>query len=297
MDGHQASAIGAKGMKKNISVVINTLNEEKNLPYALRSVCDWAEEIVIVDMYSEDRTVEIAKQYGAKVFFHERIAAFDGARKFAIERASNEWILVLDADELVPKSLSRIFLEIVAANEVDVVIIPRLNYLLGTKLLHTGWGPQQDKHPRLFRMGKLTTSSIIHDFMKPVNESRILELDYVSGRAIIHFNYVDTVQFVEKMNRYTSIEAQQAHDRGERAIYTKTIFQAMKEFANRYFRESGYRDGWRGFSLSLLMSLYRILIFSKLKEIETYGNSQKVIENYRVEVERILAEYKGIKND
>jgi len=130
-------------MRQKISVVINTLNEERNLPYALRSVHSWADEIIVVDMYSEDCTVEIAKQYGATVYFHERIAAFDGARQFAIEQASNEWILVLDADELVPKPLSRTCLDIVASEQFDVVIIPRLNFLLGAPLMHSGWGPDQ----------------------------------------------------------------------------------------------------------------------------------------------------------
>jgi glycosyltransferase involved in cell wall biosynthesis len=284
-------------MKQKISVVINTLNEERNLPYALRSIHSWADEIVVVDMHSEDRTVEIAKQYGAKVYFHERIAAFDGARQFAIEQASNEWILVLDADELVPEPLSRTLIDIVASEQFDVVIIPWLNFLLGAPLMHTGWGPDQDKHSRLFKRNKLTTSAMIHEFMKPVDGARILELKYDQGMAIVHFNYTDTTHFVEKLNRYTTVEAQQAHDRGERASVTAFIYKPLREFLNRYLRKGGFRDGWRGLFLSFAMAFYRVTILSKIKEIEVYGSRETILKEYTMQANRILARYQGVDGE
>ena len=89
-----------------ISVVINTLNEEKNLAYTLRSVQSWASEIIVVDMHSTDKTVEIAKTHGAKVFYHEPTGFVEPAQEFAVAQASHAWILLLDADEVVPKPLS-----------------------------------------------------------------------------------------------------------------------------------------------------------------------------------------------
>jgi glycosyltransferase involved in cell wall biosynthesis len=278
-------------MNQKISVVINTLNEEKNIPYTLRSVHGWVDEIIVVDMYSDDRTAEIARQYGAKVFFHERIAAFDGARQFAIDQASNEWILVLDADELIPEPLSRKLLDVIAENKFDVVIIPRLNYLLGAALMHTGWGPNQDKHPRLFRKGMITASSTIHEFFKPVNVARILELDYSENHAIVHFNYINTTHFIEKLNRYTSVEASQAHERAERASFVTMIYTPMKEFISRYIKKSGWRDGWRGFYLSFAMVFYRLSIFSKMKELENLGSAEDIKSLYLKEAERLLAQY------
>lgn len=279
-------------MKNHISVVINTLNEEKNLPYALRSVSAWADEIIVVDMYSDDHTVEIAKEYGAKVFFHERIAAFDGARQFAIEQATNDWVLLLDADELVPEPLSRTFLDIIVADEFDVVIIPWLNFLLGAPLMHTGWGPDQDKHPRLFKKSKMTTSSKIHEFMKPVGGAKVLELKYRPGIAISHLTYVNIVQFIEKLNRYTSVEAQQAYERGERARYSRALSDSLKEFINRYIRKKGYRDGWRGFYLSGLMGFYRWTIHAKLREIMFATNNGNTVDGYRDIAENIISLYK-----
>ena len=284
-------------MKQKISVVINTLNEENNLPYALRSVHNWADEIVVVDMHSEDCTVEIAKQYGAKVYFHERIAAFDGARQFAIEQASNEWILVLDADELVPEPLSRALLDIIATDKFDIVIIPRLNFLIGAPMMHTGWGPDQDRHPRLFKKNKLTTSSTIHEFMAPMDGAIIHEIKHSDGHAIIHFNYIDTNHFIAKLNRYTDVEARQAYDRNEKSSMIRATILATKEFVNRYLIKKGYLDGWRGFYLSIFMAFYRLATLSKLKEFNEFGGREQIFTAYRKEAERILEEYGPLESE
>src|SRR5579883_1198418 len=119
------------GMRPRISAVINTLNEEKNLPFALQSVCTWVDEIVVVDMHSTDRTLEIAREFGARIFLHEPMGFAEPARAFALARATGDWILLLDADEVVPFSLSRRLLSIAANNESDAVLIPWLNYVFG----------------------------------------------------------------------------------------------------------------------------------------------------------------------
>ena len=275
----------------SISVVINTLNEEKNLPYVLRSVCDWADEIIVVDMHSDDRTVDIAKQYGATVFNHERKNFVEPARQFAIEQAASEWVLILDADELVPEPLSRKFMQIISNDEIDVVLIPRLNYLLGKPLMHTGWSPCQDKHHRLFRKNKLITSSTIHSTLEPVEDANILELNYAPGLAIVHFNYLDSTHFIEKLNRYTSIEAQQSLERGEKHNYRRMFFSSAKIFVNRFIKNKGYKDGWRGLYLSLLMVFYRVVTNMKLKELETIGDGPQIESHYHAEAERFLADY------
>jgi glycosyltransferase involved in cell wall biosynthesis len=274
-----------------LSVVINTLNEEHNLPYALRSVRSWTDEIVVVDMHSEDRTTETAREYGARVFFHERVSAFDAARAFAIAQATGEWILLLDADEVVPEPLSRRLLEIAANDEADVVIIPWSNYLLGAPLMHTGWGPKEDKHARFFKPGMLQSSAKIHDFSRPSPGARVMELAYQPGLAMVHFNYLDAAQFLEKLNRYTTIEARQAFERGERASAQRALYSAAREFVWRYLRMKGYRDGWRGLYLSGLMATYRWATYAKLQELESVGSREAVREVYGRKSERILEGY------
>ncbi|WP_276957943.1 glycosyltransferase family 2 protein [Allomeiothermus silvanus] len=274
-----------------ISVLINTLNEEKNLPYALRSVKPWAGEIVVVDMYSEDRTVEIARDYGAKVFFYDRMGFVEPARAYAIEQATGDWMLILDADELVPPPLAHRLRSIALEDKADVVLIPRLNYLLGAPLVASGWGANQDKHARFFKRGMLETSSRIHAFLTPKPQARALELAYRPGEAVIHFNYVDVEQFIEKLNRYTNIEAKQALERSKAASPAGVILKVILEFLNRYLRRGGYKDGWRGFYLAGLMAMYRWATFAKLAELKAVGERGQVENLYRLEAERILAQY------
>jgi len=274
-----------------ISVLINTLNEEKNLPYALRSVVPWADEIVVVDMYSEDRTVEIARSYGAKVFFYNRVDFVEPARAYAVEQSTGDWMLILDADELVPLPLARRLKNIALEDKADVVIIPWLNYLIGAPLMASGWGPNQDKHARFFKRGMLETSSTIHSPFTPKPQARVLELAYSPAEAVVHFNYVDIKQFIDKLNRYTSIEAKQALERSETVSPVRAILEVMLEFINRYLRRGGYKDGWRGFYLAGLMAMYRWAVFAKLTELRVVGDRSKVENLYRSEAERILAQY------
>lgn len=278
-------------MKPRISVVINTLNEEKNLPYALRSVRTWADEIIVVDMHSDDRTVEIAKEYGAKVFFHERTGFSEPARAFAVSQATGDWVFLLDADEMIPRPLSEKLIQIASDDTVDVVVISWLNYLLGAPLWHTGWGPHQDRHPRFFRKNKIDLNPRIHGFIHPPSGARVLTLSCQNNLTVRHFNYVGCAHFIEKLNRYTTIEAQQAFERGEYASRARAALHAAFEFANRYLRKQGWRDGWRGFYLSGFMAMYRWSIYAKLQELHSTGGGNKIVEKYHLTAEEIVAGY------
>jgi glycosyltransferase involved in cell wall biosynthesis len=280
-------------MKPRISAVINTLNEEKNLPFALRSVQSWVDEIVVVDMYSDDRTADIAREFGAKVFPHERVGFADPARAFALEQASGDWILMLDADEVVPLPLSRTLVNIALSDSADVVRIPWLNYLLGAPLMHTNWGPGQDTHLRFFKKHHMIATPEVHNHIHPVPGSRVLKLKYEPGLAVVHFNYLDSQHFIEKLNRYTSIEANQAFERGERITAFGALAKGAKEFGSRYIKGSGFRDGWRGFYLSLFMSFYRIVTAAKLRELKALGQKDQIESRYRQDAEEILKAYEG----
>jgi glycosyltransferase involved in cell wall biosynthesis len=280
-------------MKPRISAVINTLNEEKDLPFALRSVQSWVDEIVVVDMYSDDRTVDIAREFGAKVFFHERTGFVEPTRPFAVAKATGDWILVLDADELVPFPLSQRLLAIAQGDKADLVRIPWLNYLLGAPLMHTGWGPTQDAHVRFFKHGFLHTGSQIHSPLLPGSGGRVLVIPYEPACAILHFNYLDSADFLERLNRYTSIEAKQAFERGKRMTPLGAFARAAKGFWSHYIGAAGFRDGWRGFYLSLFMSFYRIVTAAKLQELTVLGQRERIESWYRQEAEEILRAYDG----
>jgi (heptosyl)LPS beta-1,4-glucosyltransferase len=278
-------------MRSSISVVINTLNEERNLGYALRSVYSWADELVVVDMHSQDRTVEIARQFGAKVYLHDGPGFQYAPREFAIAQASCEWTLVLDADELVPLELSHELKRIAESLSADVVVVPRENYSLASLIKYTGWGPEDDAQTRFFRKGFLLGSSRVHRDFEPRPGARVTRLPYQEGHAIVHFNYLDCEEFIEKLNRYTSLEAQEAYESGARVPERATLFRAAKEFAWRYWKRRGYRDGWRGFYLSLFMAFYRVVSCAKLTELAEVGGRQAAEKIYQEEAERILEDY------
>jgi len=277
--------------RPRISAVLNTLNEEKRLPFALRSVQAWVDEIVVVDMHSSDATRAIAESFGAKVFLHEPMGYADPARAFALEQATGDWILLLDADELVPLPLSERLLEVARRDEADVVVIPWLNYLLGSPLRHTGWGPTQDCHERFFRRGSVAAGPEIHGFLEIQPNARVLKLPYSTGLAVVHFNYLDVHHFVEKLNRYTDIEAERQRTDSKAGSAVHASSRALREFWRRYFRFRGYKDGWRGFYLSALMASYRVIVAAKAREWQANGPRKSVEAGYEAEAEKLLAAY------
>lgn len=294
-----------------ISVIINTYNEERNLPYALRSVWSWTDEIVVVDMHSDDRTVAIAREFGAHVHPHERVGFADPARAFAIAQATGEWVLILDADELISPPLAERLREIAREDAADMINIPREEYFFGAQLRATGWGPEQGTHPRFFKRGMLHANAALHDFLKPVPGARILDLPYTPGAVMTHFAYLDLTQYVDKLNRYTGIEVRQSLARGENdtpmwvdrdmhpypplhALFRGrtgppwALLYGVFVFFSRYLKNRGYRDGWRGFYVSLLVGVYYLVAYAKLHERGAVGTRADVERAYHAEAERIL---------
>jgi (heptosyl)LPS beta-1,4-glucosyltransferase len=283
--------------RPTITAVMNTLNEEARLPFSLGSVRPWVDEIVVVDMHSDDRTAEIARSFGARVALHDRIGYADPARALAIGLATTDWILILDADEMVRPSLARRLLSVAATNEADIVRIPMVNYLLGEPLLATGWGPHQDRHQRFFRRGTVTTTGDIHNYLLADKKATVLDLAPTPDLSLVHFNYVDISHFVEKLNRYTTIEAQLGLARRTRSSNVGSLVAASREFFRRYLKARGYRDGWRGFYLASLMAGYRLVTAAKLQELNATGGREVVEAHYRSVAAQILTDYEGFGDD
>ena len=283
-------------MSSSISVIINTLNAQAWLDYALRSVEPWAGEIVVVDMHSEDRTQEIARAHGARVLLHERTGYVEPARAFAVAQAAHEWVLILDADEMVPEPLSRRLCEISAQGAVDAVRLPRLNHILGAAIMHSGWGPHQDRHVRFFRRGRVELPTRIHGAIKPLPGARVLEIAAVPDLAIVHFNFNDTSDIAARIDRYTTIEAATARARGDRARPGRALARAVAEFVNRYVILGGWRDGWRGVYLAAWMANYRVMTDAKLMELQLDLRSESIESGYRRVAEGVLLGHKRARS-
>jgi len=280
--------------KEKISVVINTFNEENNIRNCLETV-KWADEIVVVDMYSEDKTVEIVKDYTDKIFFFRKTRYVEPARQFALEKATNEWVLIVDADELVPKELRYEIRNIVLSDLADVVYIPRNNFFFGELLIATGWGALQDMQPRLFKRNYVKFSSAIHMGFKINPEARIYKItDPYKG--FVHFNYIDVEHFIEKMNRYTTIEAKNMFEGVKPNLsFLKLLLKLLAEFTKRLFYKKGYLDGINGFGLSILMVAYHMSSFLKYSLMKKYGTTnprEKILIKYQEIAQQIIEEYR-----
>lgn len=250
--------------KFGISVVIFTKNEEVNIGKCIKSVKSFADEIILIDMQSRDKTVKIARSLGASIYSVEDINWVEPVRNFGIDKAKNNWVLVLDADERVPASLGRKFIGIVKDDKYDAVKIPYKVIFFKKWIRNTNWWP--DYHVRFFRKGFVKWVVKIHPDIKV--KGRILELEPETKNAIIHENAKDIKTWLNKMNHHTDFED---HFFNLKKIEPEDILgRFRREFYWRYFESKGYADGMHGFVLSKFMEYYRFLEFVKFWEKKGY---------------------------
>jgi len=285
--------------KTKISIIVNTFNEEKNISRCLETV-KWADEIVLVDMYSEDKTVEIAKKYTNKIYFFEKKYYVEPARQFAFSKTSHEWVLIVDADELVPVTLKNKLYEIAENDLADIVRIPHNNYFFGKLMRGTRWGALQDMHFRFFKKSFMSFTAKIHGGVVISKKARIYTIiEPESG--FIHFNYIDFDHFINKFNSYSSIDAQNIYEKIKPEISLgRAILWGIKEFIGRFIKNKGYRDGINGFALSLLMSIYKIVVYAKYKLMVEFGSKDpqdKIGLIYTDKARKIIKEYNTLNKD
>lgn len=245
----------------NISVVINTFNEEKNIERVIASV-KWAGEVIVCDMHSDDKTVEIAKKMGAKIFFYQKSEYVEPARNFAISKASYKWILILDADEQIPETLSNRLKTISEEGGVDYVRVPRKNLIFNKWMQTSMWWP--DFNIRFFKKGKVKWSDKIH--RPPLVEGQGLDLEAEEESAIIHHNYQTVGQFIERMNRYTQVESEELIKDGYEFRWQDVLEKPLNEFLSRFFSNKGYQEGLHGLALSLLQAFSFLVVYLKVWE-------------------------------
>lgn len=245
-----------------ISAVVVCLNEEKKLEICLDSVKGFAEEVVVVDLGSTDDTLKVCEKFKAKVYKFGRAEFVELVRNFAISKALGDWILILDPDETIPYTLKNKLKEITNVHYA-AVNIPRKNIFFGKWIQHTNWWP--DYHIRFFRKARVFWDEKIHSYPKVKGE--ILQLPAKPDLSIIHLGYENINQFIERQNRYSTIEAGQRFDRGERFSRVNLVWQPIREFLVRFVKHQGYLDGSLGFSLTILMCIYKLMVEVKLWEL------------------------------
>lgn len=253
-------------MALKISVVINTLNEEERIEQAIKSVA-WADEIILCDMHSEDKTVEKAKKIGVKVIFHKKEEIVERARNFAISKASGDWILVLDPDEEVSLSLADRLRDIAqGTRQIDYVRLPRKNLIFGHFMKNSGWWP--DYNVRFFKTGSVKWTDEIH--RPPQVLGAGLDLPAKEEYAILHHSYKTVSQFISRMDRYTAVQAEELKRKGYEFRWQDLFEKPLNEFLSRFFAMDGYKDGLHGLVLSFLQGFSYLVVYLKLWEMEKF---------------------------
>ena len=280
--------------KKTISVVLATFNEEKNIAACLRSVQDWVDEIVVVDEESTDNTQKIAKKLGAKVFSEHHHEIFHITKNIAINKASSDWILQLDADERVTPALRREIEDIISGksygydrwvsplkiklNKIIKIFpvpqkltakasaywIPRKNFFLGRYLMHTAQYP--DPVIRLFQKGKaVLPAKDVHEQMLVTGVVGWLGAD-LDHKATPTFD-----RYLSREDRYSTIHSHQLFEQGVKISLFNTInylyIKPLSTFISLYIRHRGFQDGFPGFVFSLYSGFHHAFSYMKLWEI------------------------------
>jgi glycosyltransferase involved in cell wall biosynthesis len=249
--------------KNKISAVINTLNEEHNLAKCLDSL-SFCDEIIVVDMMSDDGTKAVAKKYTSKVFDHKRTGYVEPARNFAISKASNEYILIVDADEAISKTLAKKLLTLAESDFRGYAFVPRDNIIFGGSVRHAGWWP--DYNIRFFRSGHVKWDDKIHSV--PVTKGESVTLDPDPSMAIVHHNYPSLSSYIQRLDRYTTIQAKELQD--QKLHLSMFVSKPWAEFLRRYFAMEGYKDGIRGLILCVLQAFSEFVVVTKIWELKDY---------------------------
>ncbi|MDP2638373.1 MAG: glycosyltransferase family 2 protein [Candidatus Levybacteria bacterium] len=244
-----------------LSAVVSVFNGEKDLDDCLKSL-SFCSEIIVVNNSSTDRTLEIARKYTDKIFMRPNNPMLNVNKNYGFSKATGEWILSLDADERITSELAEEIQSEIKNPKLKIngYQIPRKNIIFGKWMKHAGWYP--DLQLRLFRKenGKFPEEHV-HEMVKV--EGKVGKLN----GHILHYNYYSIVQFIQKTGIiYAPNEAEQLLKKGYIFDWKDTIRFPLKEFLSRFFAREGYRDGFHGLMLSLLMAFYHFIVFSYIWE-------------------------------
>ena len=250
----------------NISVVIITFNEERNLARCLDSVKGIADEVILVDSNSKDNTVAIAKAYNARVIEHP-FAGYGQQKNFATQQAANDWILSLDADEALSPELQKSILEIKKAPEHVVYEMPRITNYCGKWIKHCGWYP--DKQTRLYNRtkGKWIEQHVHEYWAADNNETKGL----LTG-DLLHYSFATVDEHLRKIEKYSELAATAAVENGKSASMLKIWFSPKWHFISEYIFKLGFLDGYYGY---LICRLSAYAAFIKYSKIRLYSRKSK----------------------
>jgi len=242
-----------------ISIVIPCFNEEDNIKICLESV-KWADEILLIDSFSTDRTLEIASRYTKRIFQREYKSHADQLN-WAIPQTSHEWVLVVDSDERIPESLAAEIRALhLADTPFDGFFIKRANYLFGKRMYFSGWG--RDVVMRLFKrdVGRKEDKRVHADF-------KVARAGHLK-QPMQHYPVKSVEVWLEKINRYTSWKALDKVEKGSLPALVHLFFRPPFRFVKDCLLRLGFLDGWRGILVASMSALAEMVMAAKMLHLQ-----------------------------
>ncbi len=242
-----------------LSIGLITYNEEKNLARTLDSIIEIANEIIIVDSGSTDKTLEIADRYNASVY-SEEWKGYGMQKNSVIEKCGGEWILLIDADEEISRDLRNKIKEIISDKNSKKIYKPNFTAVcFGKRIKHGGWSNHY--RIRLFQKGAgKYNDREVHEKFITNEEIGILK------EEIYHHTYEDLEDYFNKFNRYTSESANQYKKQNKKKSFVLFYLDSLFKFFKMYVLKLGFLDGYEGYLLAKLSSFYVFTKYAKLKE-------------------------------
>jgi len=258
----------SKISSQRLSVAIITLNEADRLSACLQSV-HFADEIVIVDSGSQDDTVKIAKSFGCKVIKQPWLG-FSRQKQFAVDKCSNNWILIIDADERIPIETGveiRNVLEKHLENDYVAYSFQRKNFFRNRWIRHCGWWPERvvrlvDRQQGAFN------DKLVHEKWIPIGKVTNLE------SCIEHYSFRDYSDLIKKMQLYSTLSSHHLFEKGKRCYWWTPILHSLWTFLATYLFRLGFLEGFDGFVISLMNSGGSFMKYAKLKELQDVNDGQ-----------------------
>lgn len=259
-------------MLKGISAIIITRNNLELLEKCLASVKPIASEIIVIDLNSSENLLPTIKKYGATHIKHPLVTVVEEIRQKVIKHAHHEYILFLDPDETLPKSLNQELGRLVEESKYDYFEIPRQNIVFGEWIKASRWWP--DYQVRLFRQGAATWPTKLHS--QPQLTGTPYHFPSEEKYTIQHQNYANLDEWFEKNRRYAKSDAKDRLKSNEDFNLTLAMKLSVSEFVSRIFTGRGYLDGMRGLILSILQSFYYFLVYAYYWEAKQYQSAESI---------------------
>jgi len=249
-----------------LSVVIITFNEERNIARCIDAVRELADDIVVVDSFSTDKTIEIAEAKGARVVSHNFPGHIE-QKNWAITKAKYPFILSLDADEVVSEELKKSILQVKKDQKYDGYTMNRLKNYCGKWVRHCGWYP--DKKLRLWDSTLGKWGGINPHDKYEMNKG--VKIKHLKG-DLLHYSYYTLIDHINQVNKFTDISAKALHDMGKKSSLLKIAFSAVFRFVRDYFFKLGILDGYTGFLICRISAQAAFIKYAKLRQLNKQGS-------------------------